>query len=434
MRIARCLLPVAVLAAALSMRATAMAAQDTIPPGTVITVQNWQQYKQFMSVGLQALFSGQYFWKLPPDFQAVIGPPLTYTPPKEYVANTEKYASQVRIVNLPDGGHSITGYVAGRPFPNPAPPMKGYKILVDEWYRFLPWLNCGKHNWNHFKDRFGNISTNSFILVYRMLSHISGYGQPIDDPSAQGIFYSEYLMLTTPEQSRYLVNLTLYYVDPTKPEDVYLFIPALRRSLRLSAAARCAPIIGTDLSQDDVKYGFNGGIVRWDAKYLHDQKVIVLMPTDPKAYGNINNYYPSLFFPSPKAGKWQVRPVYAISVRRIPSQRAGYCYSKRVMYIDQESFEDYWNDLYDAANRLWKVHMIGRPVRPIPHEIGLQFEDGNFVEEMWDLQNDHLTAGASSGPEGGWIHADEECRDYEGTDFSVVNKYNTVQALSQVMR
>src|SRR5271155_3217620 len=31
---------------------------DTIPIGTKITLQNWQQYKKFMPVWLQALYSG----------------------------------------------------------------------------------------------------------------------------------------------------------------------------------------------------------------------------------------------------------------------------------------------------------------------------------------------------------------------------------------
>src|SRR5713226_9859931 len=43
------------------------AASDTIAPGTVITMQNWQQYKQFMPDGMVWLFGGQYFWKMPAD-------------------------------------------------------------------------------------------------------------------------------------------------------------------------------------------------------------------------------------------------------------------------------------------------------------------------------------------------------------------------------
>ena len=33
-----------------------------IPPGTAITMQNWQQYRQFMPDGMAALFEGEYSW------------------------------------------------------------------------------------------------------------------------------------------------------------------------------------------------------------------------------------------------------------------------------------------------------------------------------------------------------------------------------------
>ncbi|HKD68051.1 MAG TPA: hypothetical protein VKB84_14495, partial [Candidatus Binataceae bacterium] len=37
---------------------------ETIPLGTKITQANWQKYRKFMPIGLQAFVSGQYFWKL----------------------------------------------------------------------------------------------------------------------------------------------------------------------------------------------------------------------------------------------------------------------------------------------------------------------------------------------------------------------------------
>ncbi len=433
MRLARWLVSLALLAG-LAFGGTARAAEDTIPPGTVITMQNWQQYKQFMSVGLQDLFAGQYHWKLPPDVQLVVGAPAVYTPVKEFAADTAKYSGQVRIVNLPNGGHAIAGYVAGLPFPNPSAPMKGYKILVNNWYHYFPWDACGKHLWNHLMDRFGDRTANNLELNYRRLSYISDYGQPHVAPDAQGIYFSEFLMVLAPEESKYVSQLTLYYTDPNKPIDLFLFIPALRRTLRLSSAARCAPVVGTDLTQDDVKWGFNGGITRFDAKYLHDQKVLTLIHSDPKMFGNVQKYYyPSVLFPTPAVGKWQLRDVYVISAGRIPSQRSGYCYSRRVMYVDKETYNDLWNDLYDAAGKLWKIQIIAHIESPIPHE-GEQFETGNFINTIWDVQNAHMTSSQSSDAAGRWFQDGENCRNYEGTDFTVTSKYNTVQALSQIMR
>ncbi|MGH7906519.1 MAG: DUF1329 domain-containing protein, partial [Candidatus Binataceae bacterium] len=105
-----------------------------VPPNTIINMRNWQKYQQYMPTGLQALIQGKYYWKLPADFQIEVGPNHHYTFPKEYLQDTEKYSKLVKIVDMPGGGHTITGYVAGLPFPNPTEPMKGWKLIVDMWY------------------------------------------------------------------------------------------------------------------------------------------------------------------------------------------------------------------------------------------------------------------------------------------------------------
>jgi hypothetical protein len=41
--------------------------QGTIPPGTVLTKQNYQQYKSFFPYGIPNFWKGSGFWKLPDD-------------------------------------------------------------------------------------------------------------------------------------------------------------------------------------------------------------------------------------------------------------------------------------------------------------------------------------------------------------------------------
>src|SRR5260221_5246489 len=91
---------------------------DAIPTGTHITMQNWQNSKQFMPDGMVALFEGKYFWKMPADVSMEIGPTVNYPLPKNYLEATEKYSGQVKIVELPDGGLTLTGYRGGIPVPN----------------------------------------------------------------------------------------------------------------------------------------------------------------------------------------------------------------------------------------------------------------------------------------------------------------------------
>ena len=118
------------IGAAASASQTSAAEQDhstapnAIPPGTTITMQNWRHYQQYMPDGMVALFEGQYFWKMPDDVSMEVGPTIIHPLPPNYLAATEKYSGQVRIVELPDGGLNLTGYQGGIPFPTPDEPHK----------------------------------------------------------------------------------------------------------------------------------------------------------------------------------------------------------------------------------------------------------------------------------------------------------------------
>src|SRR5262249_44744224 len=127
-------------AIAVNARAANDSAPSAPPPGTKITMQNWRQYVAFMPAGMQALFESKYFWKMPPDVELIVGPPVEHPLPLSYREATQKYSSQVKLVETPDGGLMIRDYVAGMPFPDPAEPHKGWKILANLWFRYLPHL------------------------------------------------------------------------------------------------------------------------------------------------------------------------------------------------------------------------------------------------------------------------------------------------------
>src|SRR5208282_4663915 len=89
---------------------SATASQDPVPPGAVITNSNWQQYQKEMSYGLQTLFSGKYFWKIPSDAQIEVGPTVVLSVPKTYLEATERYGSQTSIGVTPQGHRFVKNY------------------------------------------------------------------------------------------------------------------------------------------------------------------------------------------------------------------------------------------------------------------------------------------------------------------------------------
>ena len=162
----------------------AAAADNPITPGTVITPKNWRQYKQYMPEGMQMLFAGTYFWRMPADLRIEVGPTSHYTAPQAYRDNTEKYSRQVKLVQVSGGGYALKGYVAGQPFPNPADPLKGFKIFANMWYRSMPYLFCGNDDREYLVNSAGQASGFRVEQVFRRLNHISHSGLPITDPRA----------------------------------------------------------------------------------------------------------------------------------------------------------------------------------------------------------------------------------------------------------
>ena len=406
-------------------------ARNPIPPGTVITMQNWQKYQQYMNDGLRGLFAGTWLWKFPPDFQMDVTAYKSHPLPKAYIENTEKYAGQVKIVDLPNGGHNITGYVAGLPFPNPQEPMRGWKLLLDDWYAYQPYVICAAQRTPvYFQDRLGNITNISQIFLIRRMSHVSDPGMPINPPEGKGIDLVEYAQILSPEQAHYTTALNVYYDDLSKPQDSYLFIPALRRSLRLSTAARCAPFFGSDWANDDTRHGcFNGNAPLFDADYLGERQILEGAGEVTDNYDlvtNLNNYYRPLFFGKPILGAWEVRPVWVVNVHRIPALAAGYCYGKRILYIDKEVYQAQWADLYDENNKFWKVDYDPQGMIQVPG-VGPQWTNTGWGM-TYDVENTHESAVLFK------FRANQDCKNVGGVDYTSVKDFYSVSALSKVMR
>jgi hypothetical protein len=408
---------------------TATARQDgTLAPGTKITIGNWPLYQQYLPMGMQELFAGWRSWKMPQEVEIDVGPTVIHPLPPAYI---EAPGNGVRVVHLPNGHNDIANYVAGQPFPNPQEPDKGYKLLVDLWFAYAPHLIAGTPA-NPFRtcveDRYSNISCTLLSYVYRQTAYNTDPGFAREDPGTD-VWFTEWTGVEAPEQSKYTAQLTEFFKDHQRPEELYVYIPAFRRSIRLGVPARCTQVVGTDYLQDDARnIGFNGGIALFDARFLGHRKILALTGNYAAAAGNFpDNYYMPLGWPKPSWGPWQVRDVDVIDVQRVPAERAGYCYGSRIIYQDSINHYALWEDVYDADQRLWKIALVA-PRDTIGPSLGLV--PASVTSCIWDVQNHHLTTGTTQDKYGHdvFINSDVPA---EYRDFS---KYATPGGLVQIMK
>ena len=132
----------------------------------------------------------------------------------------------------------LKNYHGGTPFPDPQDPNKGWKMLANVFWAYQPSVYVNSPNnfgaiWSN--DRFGNSNTTTIDVVYRWSDFNTNPGFPVQQNYAPGTWYTEWLMEETPEQARYTASLNLFFVDQEKNPfpDSLVFVPALRRSLRL---------------------------------------------------------------------------------------------------------------------------------------------------------------------------------------------------------
>ena len=411
-------------------QATATAA-SAIPLGTVITTANWRQYQQFMPDGMVTLFEGRSSWKMPDDLAMTVGPTVIHPLPAGYLAATEKYSPTTKLVELPAGGLTISGYQGGIPFPNPAEPHRGWKILADFWYRYIPHIVVNTPDnpgFNCTLDSFGNVSCVKGLWVARQLSYNTDPGTPSSFPGAAGKYYTTWFMIEEPEQLRYSTTLTMEYTDLSKPEDVFIFVPSMRRTQRLSASARCSSS-GTETTPDDGRFGFDGTIPDFSADLIGTRKILTEMDIKSAGAAFPDNYDMPLGWPKPSWGQWELRDSYILDLRKLPAKASGYCYGKRIIYVDQQFFGPLWLDLYDPKMQLWKVALLQPIVTNIPR-IGAQDSSGAWYAHWWDLPNHHATF---QGPKGGHGY-NVLLNDDAPSSYLDVERYTTPGGLGDVMR
>ncbi len=406
-------------------------AAATIPPGTTITMSNWQQFRDFMPDGMVALFEGKYFWKMPADIQMNVGPTIINPLPKGYLDATEQFSGQVKLVPLPDGGLTISGYKGGIPFPNPAEPHRGWKILADFWYRYIPHLvvnTADNLGFGCTQDSFGSINCSKSLWVYRQLAFNTDPDVPQTTPGGEDKFYTAWMMVEEPEQAKYTANLTIGYTDLTKPQDLYVFRPSLRRAEQLSTSARCASS-GSDLTPDDGRFAFEGNIPDFDATVTGEKKILAQMDIGTAGANFPQDYDMPLGWSKPSWGKWEVRDTFVLDIRKIPSKASGYCYGKRIMYVDKQFYGALWEDLYDAKMRPWKFVLLQPIVLKVP-QIGPQNSSGAQYSHYWDIQNNHASYNGPNDGHGYDVLINQDVP--KGWDD--LNKYSNPSGLNQVMR
>src|SRR5262245_41260466 len=404
--------------AVMAVIVTAHARADVVP-GDKITDANIDKVKDLISPGME--------WCIKRGFPLTIVETKRVEWPRAYKEATEKYSGQVKL--SPDG-LDVRDYVAGLPFPNPDPmdPQMAMKVMWNWGYTHLTTDDVDLRN---FDADTGSIADHGPLSVERhfLLDHFRRLfwnGRLYVDPKPampnpngyrgqQGLY-----PILEPFDLKGVGALGNRYLDAARQDDQWLYLPALRRVRRLSTAQRSDALFGQDTDVDSF-YGYSGHIAWMDFKYLGERDLLGTFHAEHypvKWHDKVDWAFDEV---------WEKRRVYVIEAT---SKLPQYAYSKRVLFIDKESWVIPYSDIYDRSGELWKIWINDMAFRKsVPGSNAITYDDEMpFAPAivMVDMQLEHATKASLPSPrfpgEQGWYY-------HQGEKAGVTDDWFTVAAL-----
>jgi len=242
----------------------------------------------------------------------------------------------------------LTGWVSGFPFGMEPKNGKEMAWNIDLHYRGDDRIS----DWEipvYLKTKIEKVN----MAICKFLYMTSNWGEGRrhfcgEIPNPQGIQEYYYVGIYSPEEVKGLQTLEIRYYAPDKPDDMWAYVPSMRRIRRMSTAQRMDQWAGTDSTYDDFD-GWHGKSPDWNINIIGRKKILLPRNLGEEATPAGRTEIPWMFKPTP------MQLTNAWVVEFIPKD-PNHIYSKGIGYIDPETFEVPVRENYDKRGNLWKLH------------------------------------------------------------------------------
>lgn len=288
--------------------------------------------------------------------------------PKRIADNSIKNATTCKEV-----GMAIDGCVGGVPFPIP---KTGTQVV---WNHILGWAG------EHFNLRVATVLTSAGGKPIVQGVNDAYFEYPYFSPKNDGHNVKYYQRSRYDFQEPAKVSgekILLHYPINNGPTLVWQYLPGQRRT-KLSpdlAYDTPHPQSGGTATMDQL-YGFYGPTDRFDFQIVGKKEMFI-------PYNNFHIYTENcsldkIFqknFPNPSCVRWELHRVWVVQATLKQGKR--HIFSKRTMYIDEDTYNTGVYDGYDMAGKIYRFELqMGHPSYHDP-EVGF-----NFLTTMhFDLQ------------------------------------------------
>jgi hypothetical protein len=299
--------------------------------------RNLEPHAARLSEGVKALLRRH------PDFRLDVYPShRTVAFPAFVTENTVRQASAAHTTN---GGLSLAGARAGYPFPIPE---TGYEAM-----------------WNDLV-RFQGTCTSKRIFAY----HVESTGRPTLSSAARVIESYPYWDAGSPRSEIYFRFRIRYDAPARRAGEGFMLIDPIdyvaqgRRSWQYlpgQRRVRLAPDLAYDTPNSatagaqtfDDALLFNGKMDRFEFTLVGKRELYVPYNAYRAVYQSTPEQLLGPRFLSPDAVRWELHRVWVVDARLRPGKR--HVYSRRVFYLDEDSWAALLSDQYDARGQLYRV-------------------------------------------------------------------------------
>jgi hypothetical protein len=304
-------------------------------------------------------------------------------------------------------------YIYGLPFPDidPKDPKAAAKIM---WNRSFAIFKDGQ-TWFPYEVLWvGRGGLERLIAGTSIDYYFDGRANKLSNPDATEL--KELSSVTSPASVEGFLQLTWRYMD-NRPDSVWSYVPAMRRTRQLSSVNRSDPFLGSDFTSDDTYcwYGKNQSMT-W--KLVGQQDVLVqsaqadpepLLPGPPgdggtswvtskDMKGAVFGYETPGWKGAPWAMTnviWVKRPAWVIEA--FPKD-PYYSYGRQVIYADRENSLLLYKVVYNRAGEYWKL--VYNDMTPAWSPDGAHRYPSDIVNMAIDDRTDHSGIGTGSATHG----------------------------------
>jgi hypothetical protein len=323
-----------------TVRTEVIAAEADLKPGDTIGPENWQR--------IRGMVGENFLNRVKSGYKIQIKAPKVYRPLKEYVEATEKYSDKVALGSKGE----LLNYVAGQPFPkiDSSDAQVGQKLA---WNFFYRWLGDDYKTGGAVKG--GKIiryviekdgSERRADLVSYFLFPSTRYSLD-PKPAIPGYEHIDFMQLRVdsyPRDASGTTTLEIRYKDPGRADDLYIYLPSIRRIRRATTTQRCQTLAPSEFNLDDIN-SFNGKITEFNYKYLGEKKMLVNISQEHLPFGRKSGDY------LPLNEQWEVVDTYVLE---ITPKDSSYCYPRKVLHLNKVTFDTHWTLMWDKKGDYWK--------------------------------------------------------------------------------